>query len=186
MNVKAAGVVAFVILSAAVHGQPHGITPSEYRARRAAVAKAIGPNGVFIAFSPAAARRTGDVDWPFRQEDNLLYLTGMDVADTTLVLLPGEAAHQELLFTTDRNPSQERWTGRVLSYDEVTARSGVHEVFSARRVDALIDALFQGNGFDPTPASRSGSGYYATPFAPSILSAFRAGRVEVWLLLGDR
>ena len=63
MKVKAAVVAALVILTAGVRGQSHGITPSEYHARRAAVAKAIGPNGVFIAISPSAARRTGDVDW---------------------------------------------------------------------------------------------------------------------------
>ena len=72
---KAVAVVAaVVIVSAGLHGQAGGVTPSEYRARRAAVAKAIGANGVFIALSPAPARRTGDVDWPFRQEDSLLSL----------------------------------------------------------------------------------------------------------------
>ena len=106
---KAVAVVAaVVIVSAGLRGQPGGVTPSEYRARRAAVAKLIGANGVFIALSPAPARRTGDVDWPFRQEDSLLYLTGMDVADTTLVLLPGENAHSKLIFTTERNLAQER------------------------------------------------------------------------------
>jgi Xaa-Pro aminopeptidase len=173
------------ILAAVVAGlraQPAGITPAEYHARRASVAKALGPDAVFVAFSPAPARRTGDVDWPFRQEDNLLYLTGMNVPDTTLILLPGEASHQELLFTTDRDPSLERWTGRVLSREEVTAATGVREVYSARGVDAMIDALFQGTGFD----QKGPGAYFATPFAPAVTTAFKAGRTEVWLLLGDR
>jgi len=45
------------------------------------------PDAAFIAFSFEPARRTGDVDWPFRQEDNLLYLTGMNTPETTLVML---------------------------------------------------------------------------------------------------
>ena len=181
---KSAVLVAAVlaILTLSLRAQTHGVLPSEYRARRASVAKAIGPDAVFIAFSPAPARRTGDVDWPFRQEDNLLYLTGMNVPDTTLIMLPGEASHPELLFTTDRNPSQERWTGRVLSREEVTTATSVHEVFSARTVDTFVDALFQGTGFD----QKGPAAYYTPPFAPAVLSAFRAGRAEVWLLLGDR
>src|ERR1043165_3414053 len=133
MKAKAAVVATLVILSATVDGQTHGIAPAEFRARRAAVAKAIGPNGVFIAFSPEPARRTGDVDWPFRQEDNLLYLTGLNAPETTLVLLPGGAGHPEQRFTTGRDPSRERWTGKVLSADEVTAPTGVREVFAAPR-----------------------------------------------------
>jgi Xaa-Pro aminopeptidase len=174
-----------VALTAAIMGlsaQPAGVSPSEYRARRASVAKAIGSDAVLIAFSPAPVRRTGDIDWPFRQEDNLLYLTGLDVPDTTLIMLPGEPGHQELLFTADRDPSRERWTGRVLSREEVTAATGVREVFSARGVDAMIDALFQGAGFD----QRGPAAPFATPFAPAVTAAFKAGRTEVWLLLGDR
>jgi hypothetical protein len=81
--------------------------PSEYHARRAAFVKALGPDSAFIAFSREPARRTGDVDWPFRQEDNLLYLTGLNEPDTTLVLVPGEREHAELVFARDRDPSQE-------------------------------------------------------------------------------
>jgi Xaa-Pro aminopeptidase len=175
-------IAALAAVVAGLRAQPAGITPVEYRARRTSLAKALGPDAVFIAFSPAPARRTGDVDWPFRQEDNLLYLTGMNVPDTTLIMLPGEAAHQELLFTTDRNPSEERWTGRVLSREDVTAATGVREVFSARSVDAMIDALLQGTGFD----QKGPAAYFSTPFAPSVTTAFKAGRTEVWLLLGDR
>jgi len=171
-------VVALVLSTGGLGAQTPGVTASEYRARRAAVAKAIGPDAVLIALSPAPARRTGDIDWPFRQEDNLLYLTGMNVHETTLVLLPGEAGHEELIFTTDRNPSQERWTGRVLSHDEVTAATGVREVISSRSVDGFLDALFQGTSF--------GERYFAPPYAPAFRSSFRGGRAQVWMLLGDR
>jgi Xaa-Pro aminopeptidase len=79
-----------VVVAVQTPAQHAGIAPVEYQARRAALAKSIGPDALFIAFSSEPARRTGDVDWPFRQEDNLLYLTGLNEPDTTLVLLPGE------------------------------------------------------------------------------------------------
>jgi len=163
-------------------GRPPAIAPAEYAARRAALAKAIGPDAAFIAFSFTPARRTGDIDWPFRQEDNLLYLTGMNAPDTTLAMLPGEPAHPELLFTTDRDPSNERWTGRILSAREVTDATAVKDVRSSSRVDAFVDALLRGGGF----GDRGPAAYYATPFAPAFFAAFKAGRAEVWLVLQDR
>ena len=175
--------VTFAALTAAAPAQVPHITAAEYQARRSALAKAIGPDSVFIAFSYEPARRTGDVDWPFRQEDNLLYLTGLNVPEATLVLLPGERDRQELVFASDRDPLNERWTGKIASTEEVAAATGVREVVSARRFDAFIDALFQGGSF---AAGRLPGGYFAPPAMPSFLAAVRAGRAEVWLLLDDR
>jgi Xaa-Pro aminopeptidase len=175
-----AAVVATLAVGART--QTTAVPLSEYQARRAALARTIGTDAVFIAFSFEPARRTGDVDWPFRQEDNLLYLTGMNAPDTTLLMLPGEPEHREVIFSTDRDPSNERWTGRILSPEDVTKATGVREVLSARRFDAFIDALFQGTPF----GNRRPSGYYTPPLAPAFLSAFRSGRAEVWLLLQDR
>jgi Xaa-Pro aminopeptidase len=174
-------VAALILLATATAADHGGIPSSEYRARREALAKAIGSDAVFVAFSAVPARRTGDVDWPFRQEDNLLYLTGMTQPETTLVMLPGER-DQERLFTAERDPQSERWTGHRLSAQEVTAISGIGDVMSARRLARFLDALFQGSSFaDPGP-----SAYYGAPVAPAFLTAFRSGRAEVWLLLQDR
>jgi Xaa-Pro aminopeptidase len=178
-------VAGSAVMPAPAAQAPHAaaIAASEYQARRAALAKAIGPDGVFIAFSFEPARRTGDVDWPFRQEDNLLYLTGMNVPETTLVMLPGERERQDLLFASDRDPLNERWTGKIASRDDVAASSGVRDVVSPRRFDTFVDALFQGGSF---AAGRVPGGAFAPPAMPAYLATMRAGHAEVWLLLADR
>ena len=173
---------AIVLLSAQAPAQPARIAPAEYQARRAALANTLGPDAVFIAFSSGTARRTGDVDWPFRQEDNLLYLTGLDNPDTTLVLLLGERERREVIFSRDRDPSNERWTGAIPSAEQVTAATGVREVISPRRFNQFVDALFEGRGWGAPPQSS----YYATPAAPAFLASVRAGRAEVWLVMHDR
>src|SRR5215212_9126441 len=94
---------AMAVFSLRAPAQATAIPVSELQARRTALAQAIGTDAVFIAFSREPARRTGDVDWPFRQEDNLLYLTAINEPDTTLVLLPGEPERRELLFARDRD-----------------------------------------------------------------------------------
>lgn len=172
----------FAAVVAAALAAGMDVPAAEYQARRAAVAKAIGTDSIFIAFSSQAVRRTGDVDWPFRQEDNLLYMTGMNAPDTSLVLLPGEPNHRETIFASDPEPATERVTGRIPSADEVKRKTGVAAVVSARRVDAFLDAVFQGAGF----GERGPSAYYRPPVAPNFLSSFRAGRADVWMLLADR
>ena len=182
-----ATLVAWSVVTPAPAAQtPHaaGIAASEYQARRAALAKAIGPDAVFIAFSFEPARRTGDVDWPFRQEDNLLYLTGMNVPETTLVMLPGERDRQELLFASDRDPSERAMDGE----DRVPGRSDGRRpacATSCRRAGstAFADALFQGGSFS---AGRVPGGAYAPPGDAGLSRRVRAGRAEVWLLLADR
>src|SRR5207344_1772909 len=159
-----------------------GIAPAEYQARRAALAKSIGPDALLIAFSAEPARRTGDVDWPFRQEDNLLYLTGLNEPDTTLVLLPGERERRELIFARDRDPANERWTGAIPSAEQVTAATGIREVVSPRRFNQFIAALLQGRSWGPP----SQSSYFAPPGMPAFLASTRAGRAEIWLVMHDQ
>lgn len=102
-------------------------------------------------------------------------LLTLDAPDTTLVMLPGEPDYREVTFSTDRDPSTERVTGRIQSVDAMKKATGVPEALSARRVDAFVDAVFQGTGF----GDRGPSAYYRPPPAPAFLSAFRAGRAEV-------
>ncbi len=157
-----------------------GIQPSEYQARRAALAKAIGADAIFIGFSAASARRTGDVDWPFRQEDNLLYLTGVNSPDTTLALIPADRS--ETIFVTDPNPAREAWTGRIPTHEEVTAINGIRDVESASRFESFVEAVFQGLGWGESDTY----GYYRAPSFPGFLRSFSEGRAEVWLLLDYR
>ena len=61
----------------------------DLKARRARVAERLGPDAVAIFWSAPARVFSTDVNYEFRQESNLLYLTGIDQEDTILVLVPG-------------------------------------------------------------------------------------------------
>jgi Xaa-Pro aminopeptidase len=151
------------------------IPAAEYQARRAQLAKAIGPNAILIVFSARPKPRDMDIEYPYRQSDSMLYLTGLDQADATLVMLPGETDYREVLFVRDSNARQEMWTGHIATHDEVTATSGVSKVESNNRFRAFLNAAFNGGQWDPTFYPRA---------MPSFYNAARSGNAEIWLTVG--
>src|SRR6185437_2539166 len=62
---------------------------AELMQRRERVAQTIGPQSFLILFSTEPRVYTNDVDYPYRQENNLYYLTNLKQKNATLVLLPG-------------------------------------------------------------------------------------------------
>ena len=154
-------------------------TPEEYASRRAALAEAIGPDSMLILVSPEPAQRNGDVDWPFRQEDSLLYLTGLDGPETSLLLVPGDKEHSEVVFTRDSDPAIELWTGHIPTEEEVKARSGIRETMSSERFRDFLQAAMEGRGWGA--AAR-----FSGPALPGWVKAVRGGRGVVWTILEDR
>jgi Xaa-Pro aminopeptidase len=140
-------VLLTLLAAAPLFAQHPTIDASEYAARRARLAKEIGPNAIFVAFSPKQQIRSGDQEWPFRQSDDLLYLTGIDEEDTTLVMVPGDPEFAEVLFVRDRNPQQEVWTGRIPARDEVTKISGIKRIESSRGARNFVNTALSGSAF---------------------------------------
>lgn len=175
----AALALAFAVCAPAAAGR---IPADELAARRQRLAEAVGPDALVLLFSPPPAVRNGDVDWPFRQDDELFYLSGVDQPETTLALVPGEAEHREVLFALDRDPASEVWDGELLERDQLSAESGVAEVASARRFREFLAAALDGGSWGETDLYR----YYRPPGLPHLLAARRAGRATVWLDLADR
>ena len=158
------------------------IPAAEYQARRERVARAIGPHAMLVLTSPAPSQRNGDVDYPFRQDDNLLYLTGIEQANTTLVLIPGEEQYREILFVDEANPLREVWTGKLMTTDEVRAKSGVAEIAGSGTFRHFVDAALSG-----APYGRSETyGYFRGASMPAFRDRVRAGRAEVWVPLRRR
>jgi len=113
----------------------------ELAQRRARVAQNIGPKSLLILFSGESRVYANDVDYPFRQENNLFYLTNLKQEGATLVLLPGNNQTPEILFLPRRNPAAETWTGHMYSAQEANQISGVKEIWEAREFKPFIDAL---------------------------------------------
>src|SRR5215510_4473753 len=114
---------------------------AELAKRRAEVMKRIGQKGMLVLFSGVSRPYTLDVDYPFRQENNLYYLTGINQAGATLVLIPGANKTREILLMPRRDPARETWTGHMLSVEEARARSGIQEVWDDSSLNGFLAFL---------------------------------------------
>ena len=113
---------------------------NELAARRKQVAETIGPKAMLVLFSAEPRVYANDVDYQFRQENNLFYLTNLNQKRGTLVLTPGNTATPEILFLPRRSPAAETWTGHMYSPQEAAQLSGIKEIWEASEFDSFIKA----------------------------------------------
>src|SRR5947208_14435834 len=67
---------------------------ADLTARRKAAMDKLGEHGLLILYAAEPRNYANDVDWPFRQENNFFYLTGLTQPGATLVLAPGGSTRE--------------------------------------------------------------------------------------------
>jgi len=135
----------------------------ELAARRKHVADAIGAKAMLVLFSTEPRVYTNDVDYQFRQENNLYYLTNLNQKRATLVLMPGSAQLPEILFLPRRSPAAETWTGHMYSAQEAAQLSGIKEIWEASEFDGFVKAVRDHEAFRPKPENVLMSDRGSTP-----------------------
>ena len=118
-----------------------GTRLSELASRRARVAQSIGEKGILILFSTEPRVYANDVDYEYRQENNLYYLTNLKQKGATLVLTPSYESSPAILFLPRRNPAAETWTGHMYSPEEASQISGIKEIWDAGEFEPFLRAL---------------------------------------------
>ena len=114
---------------------------ADLAARRHAAMEQVGEKGILILYAAEPRNYAGDVDWPYRQENDFFYLTGIPEPGSALVLLPGAAKFREILFMPPSNPAREVWTGHILTTDEARRVSGIQNIWDARGLNSFLSAL---------------------------------------------
>ncbi len=103
------------------------ISPSEYQARRDTLMSRMEDGSLAVFRSAETKNRNGDVDYRYRQNSSLLYLTGCAEPGATLVLVPGGVrvdsvtVARALLFV---RPAEHMWTGERLGVEGATEALG--------------------------------------------------------------
>ena len=98
----------------------------------------LGPDAMLILWSAPTRTYSLDIDYEYRQDSNLYYLTGLVQEDTVLVLMSGSPA-REFLFVKEKDPAKEHWYGRVLSTGEASALTGIRTVMTTGQFESFVD-----------------------------------------------
>jgi Xaa-Pro aminopeptidase len=149
----------------------------DLQARRARVMERVTPDGMLILWSAPVRTYSTDVEYEFRQDSNLYYLTGIDQPDTILVLMPGNRERREILFVSPRDPVREHWEGHLLTSAEATAQSGVATVYTTNDFEPFINAILSGTPFRTGPGSNEYDRFFG---------ALKENRARLHLLLSPK
>jgi Xaa-Pro aminopeptidase len=155
---------------------------AELAARRARVAERIGQKSVLVLFSAEPRLYTNDVDYEFRQENNLFYLTNLNQRGATLVIAPG-GTPREILFLPRRNPARETWDGYMYSPEQARRLSGVSEIWDAKEFEPFMRAVRTRQGYRPQPDAVLLSEQRQGPALDPLFAAMTEYDASLYLLL---
>ena len=116
------------------------INPQLFVQNRSRFTKEMKPNSLAIFNSNDDMPRNGDQDFPFRQNSDFFYLTGIDQAKSVLFIFPDcpLEKYREALFLEETNEHIAIWYGKKYSKEEAIAVSGIKNVFWLDTLDGAI------------------------------------------------
>lgn len=122
-----------------------GIPPALYRERRERLADMLGPRTLMAVAAADVRNRQNDVDYEYRQNSDLLYLTGMPHRGATLLLSHGgirvgQRRFRHILFVRPRQPASEVWYGVEMGPAEAAQHLGLDTVLPVSDLQAVLRA----------------------------------------------
>ncbi len=117
--------------------------PEPYSARRARLMERLGPNAALLLMSPPERLRNGDAHYKYRQDSDILYLTGFTEPGAAALLRPGHAT-PFVLFVRPRDPAAETWTGRRAGVEGAVSAYGANASHPSDQLDEKLAELVMG------------------------------------------
>jgi len=98
------------------------------------------PNSIAILVSNDEVPSNGDALYPFKQNSDLYWLSGVSQEDSMVVLFPNnpDPKYREVLVLVRPNEMKEKWDGKRLRKEEATALSGFQTIVWLDSIDALL------------------------------------------------
>lgn len=116
---------------------------SFYTSNRASVVSELEINSTLILTSHDEYPRSGDTTFPFKQNAEMLYLTGIDQEETYLVLAPWHPNpdYREILFIKNPSPEMVIWYGHRLSKEQASEISGIKTIIFSEQFEAILQDI---------------------------------------------
>jgi len=119
------------------------ISSQFFTANRRQFTKKLKAGSLAIFHSNDEYPRNGDQNFPFRQQSDLFYLSGIDQEDTILMLAPDHPnmALREVLFVKETSEQIATWEGQKLSKEEASKASGIKWVQWTKDFEFVLNDL---------------------------------------------
>jgi Xaa-Pro aminopeptidase len=116
------------------------LNPGIFKQNRQRFVKEMQPASIAIFVSNDEIPSNGDALYPFKQNSDLYWLTGIVQEDTMLVLFPDhpDPKYREVLILVRPNELKEKWDGKRLRSEEGKKISGINTVIWLDTSDALL------------------------------------------------
>ena len=119
------------------------IQSEEFQRRRGRLMEEAGRGALIVLAAAPERLRNGDAFYPYRQDSDFLYLTGLDEPEAVLVLCPGRESGEQILFLRERDPDRERWDGPRLGLDGAIEQMGMDDAFPIGDLDDILPGLME-------------------------------------------
>lgn len=119
------------------------INPELFKLNRKRFTRKMLPDSIAIFHSNDLMPRNGDLFYPFRQNSDLFYLSGLDQPETIVVLFPDCIKEQfrEIAFIQRTNEYIATWEGHKYTKEEAQAVSGIEKVYFLNEMDSILNEL---------------------------------------------
>jgi len=116
---------------------------TEFARRRKQLARIMGRDAIAILPAARVTHRNSDVEHAYRQDSDFYYLTGFTEPEAVMVLVPGRAAAEYILFVRDRDPLRETWDGRRAGPGGAVERFAADDAFPIGDLDEILPGLME-------------------------------------------
>lgn len=116
------------------------VNPEIFIQNRKRFAERMEKQSIAIFNSNDELPTNGDAIYPFRQNADLYWLTGIEQEDSMLILFPDnpDPKYREVLVLVRPNELKEKWDGYRLRVNEARAISGIHTIVWLDSLEGLL------------------------------------------------
>lgn len=102
-------------------------------------------DGLAIVASAKYQHKSNDTEFPFRQNSNFRYLTGLTEADSILVLSKKDGKEKQIIFVRPKDAIAEMWAGKRLGPSVAAEVTGVDEGHSIEDFEEVLEEMLPGH-----------------------------------------
>jgi Xaa-Pro aminopeptidase len=114
-----------------------------YARRRAELVNQIGVNDIVIVATSPIRSRNSDVEYQFRADSDFYYLSGFAEPEAVLVICPGRARGEYVMFCREKDRAREMWDGRRIGLEGVIDFYGADDAFPIEDINDILPGLME-------------------------------------------